>query len=49
MATLDWSPYRAVESISGRRSGTCVFRDTRTPVSVDFGILEVGSTIRLPR
>lgn len=45
MATLDWSQCPAVESISGKRSGAWVFRDTRTPVSVVFDNLEVGATV----
>jgi uncharacterized protein (DUF433 family) len=34
-----------VESISGKRSGAWVFRDTRTPVSVVFDNPEVGASI----
>ncbi len=45
MAALDWSQCSAVESISGKRSGAWVFRDTRTPVSVVFDNLEVGASI----
>ena len=45
MAALDWSHCAAVESIPGKRSGACVFRDTRTPVSVVFDNLEAGATI----
>jgi uncharacterized protein (DUF433 family) len=45
MASLDWSQCPAVESIPGKRSGAWVFRDTRTPVSVVFGNLEVGASI----
>ena len=42
---LDWSQCPAVESIPGERSGTRVFKDTRTPVSVVFVNLEVGASI----
>src|ERR1700739_3100437 len=45
MATLDWSQCPAVESVPGKRSGAWVFRDTRTPVSVVFDILEAGASI----
>jgi uncharacterized protein (DUF433 family) len=45
MPNLDWSQCVAVESVSGKRSGAWVFRDTRTPVSVVFDNLEVGASI----
>lgn len=42
---LDWSQCPAVESVSDRRSGAWVFRDTRMPVSTVFENLEAGSSI----
>jgi uncharacterized protein (DUF433 family) len=45
MATLDWSPCPAVESVPGRLSGAWVFRNTRMPVSAVFENLEAGATI----
>ena len=42
---LDWSKCHLVESVSGKRSGAWVFRDTRTPVSVVFDNLEAGAAI----
>ena len=45
MATLDWSPCPAVDSVPGKRSGEWVFRDTRTPVSVVFDNLEAGASM----
>ncbi len=45
MATLDWSQCAAVESVPGRLSGACVFRDTRMPVSAVFENLEAGPGI----
>lgn len=45
MASLDWSQCPAVESVSDRRSGAWVFKDTRMPVSTIFENLEVGASI----
>ena len=45
MAALDWSQCPAVESISGKVSGTWVLRGTRTPVKVLFENLEAGMSI----
>ena len=45
MATLDWSQCPAVESVPDRRSGACVFKDTRMPVATVFENLEAGSSI----
>ena len=45
MATLDWSQCPAVESVSDRRSGAWVFRNTRMPVATVFENLEVGTSI----
>lgn len=36
MAALDWSQCPAVESIHGKVSGACVFRNTRMPVQTVF-------------
>lgn len=40
MATLDWSPCAAVESIPGKVSGAWVFRGTRLPVATVIENLE---------
>ena len=45
MAALDWSQCPAVESVSDRRSGAWVFKDTRMPVATVFENLECGSSI----
>lgn len=45
MTMLDWSHCPSVESVSGKRNGAWVFRDTRTPVSVVFDNLEAGASI----
>ena len=45
MANLDWSQCPAVESVPGRRSGACVFKNTRMPVATVFENLEAGSDI----
>jgi uncharacterized protein (DUF433 family) len=45
MAILDWSQCPAVESVSDRRSGAWVFRNTRMPVATVFENLEAGSSI----
>jgi uncharacterized protein (DUF433 family) len=45
MASLDWSQCPAVESVSDRRSGAWVFKDTRMPVATVFENLECGSSI----
>lgn len=45
MATIDWSKCPAVESVSDRRSGAWVFKDTRMPVATVFENLEAGSSI----
>jgi uncharacterized protein (DUF433 family) len=45
MAVLDWSQCPVVESVSDRRSGEWVFRDTRMPVATVFQNLEVGASI----
>ena len=45
MAILDWSQCPAVESVSDRRSGAWVFKDTRMPVSTVFENLEAGATV----
>ena len=42
---LDWSRCPAVESVSGKLSGTWVFRGTRIPVAAVFENLEDGLTI----
>jgi len=42
---LDWSKCAAVESVSGRVSGSWVFRETRIPVAAVFENLEDGLTI----
>jgi uncharacterized protein (DUF433 family) len=36
MASFDWSPCPAVESIPGKVSGAWVFRGTRVPVAANF-------------
>ncbi len=45
MPTLDWSQCPAVERVTGRGSGACVFKDTRMPVANVFENLEDGSDI----
>ena len=45
MANLDWSQCPAVESVSNRRNGAWVFRDTRMPVATVFENLKLGTTI----
>ena len=40
MAPLDWSQCPAVESVPGKRSGGCVFKGTRMPVSTVFENLQ---------
>ena len=40
MASLDWSQCPAAESVPGKRSGSWVFRGTRTPISAVFENLE---------
>jgi uncharacterized protein (DUF433 family) len=42
MASLDWSPCPAVESIPGKRSGAWVFRGTRVPVAAIFENLKTS-------
>jgi uncharacterized protein (DUF433 family) len=42
---LDWSQCPGVESIPGKLSGACVFRNTRMPVKLVFENLEDGMTI----
>jgi uncharacterized protein (DUF433 family) len=44
-ATLDWSQCPAVESVTGKLSGTWVFRNTRMLVAAVFENLEDGLTI----
>jgi uncharacterized protein (DUF433 family) len=45
MASLDWSPCPAVESIPDKVSGAWVFMGTRTPAAIVFENLEDGMTI----
>ena len=45
MATLDWSPCSAVESIPGKVSGAWVLKGTRMPVSAIFENLEAGASV----
>ena len=45
MASLDWSQCPAVKSVSDRRRGAWVFKDTRMPVATVFENLEAGLTV----
>jgi uncharacterized protein (DUF433 family) len=45
MGNLNWSQCPAVESVSGRRGGAWVFKDSRMPVATVFENLEAGSSI----
>jgi uncharacterized protein (DUF433 family) len=41
---LDWSQCPSVESIPGKVSGACVFKNTRMPVATVFENMEAGLT-----
>ncbi|MXY23952.1 MAG: DUF433 domain-containing protein [Acidobacteria bacterium] len=41
----DWATCPAVESVPGRLSGACVFKNTRVPVSSLFANLAEGATV----
>ena len=41
----DWSTCTAIESISGKVSGSWVFRGTRVPVTALFNNLKAGATV----
>ena len=45
MAALDWSMCDAVESVSGKVSGSWVFKDTRMPVATVFENLKAGLSV----
>jgi uncharacterized protein (DUF433 family) len=45
MSYLDWSQCSAVESISGKVSGSWVLKGTRMPVSAIFENIEAGASI----
>ena len=45
MATLNWSQCPAVESVSDRRGGFWVLKNTRMPVASIFENLEAGPDI----
>ncbi len=45
MAAIDWSKCPGVESSPGKRTGSPVFRNTRTPVAVVFDNLELGASL----
>jgi uncharacterized protein (DUF433 family) len=42
---INWASCNAVERVSGKVSGTWLFRDTRVPVKALFENLEGGSTV----